>query len=104
MTENYVLQSLVPQFEVMPRYWTSEGKAEVDFIIQNGLEIIPVEVKSATSIAGKSLRVYNDIYAPRLRIRYSFNNLKKDDNLLNIPVFLADWTNKMIYNLIFNTL
>ncbi|MDR0691402.1 MAG: AAA family ATPase [Prevotellaceae bacterium] len=92
MTENYVLQSLVAQFEVMPRYWTSEGRAEVDFIIQNGLEIIPVEVKSAHSIAGKSLHVYNEKYAPALRIRYSFNNLKQDGNLLNIPVFLADWT------------
>jgi len=92
MTENYVLQSLVAQFEVMPRYWTSDGKAEVDFILQNGLEIIPIEVKSANSVAGKSLHLYNEKYSPKLRIRYSFNNLKKDGNLLNIPVFLADWT------------
>ena len=96
MTENYILQSLVPQFEVLPRYWTSDGKAEVDFIVQNGLEIIPVEVKSAQSISGKSLHVYNEKYSPRLRIRYSFNNLKKDGNLLNIPVFLADWTKKLM--------
>ena len=96
MTENYVLQSLVTQFEVTPRYWTSEGKAEVDFILQNGLEIIPIEVKSANSIAGKSLHVYNEKYSPELRIRYSFNNLKKDGNLLNIPVFLADWTKTMV--------
>jgi len=96
MTENYVLQSLITQFEVTPRYWTSEGKAEVDFILQNGLEIIPIEVKSANSIAGKSLHVYNEKYSPKLRIRYSFNNLKKDGNLLNIPVFLADWTKKII--------
>ena len=96
MTENYVLQSLVTQFEVTPRYWTSEGKAEVDFILQNGLEIIPIEVKSANSIAGKSLHIYNEKYAPKLRIRYSFNNLKKDGNLLNIPVFLADWTKQSI--------
>ena len=82
--------------EATPRYWTSEGKAEVDFILQNGLEIIPVEVKSAHSIAGKSLHVYNEKYAPKLRIRYSFLNLKKDGNLLNIPVFLADWTKEFI--------
>jgi predicted AAA+ superfamily ATPase len=96
MTENYVLQSLVKQFEVMPRYWTSDGKAEVDFLLQNGLEIIPIEVKSAHSIAGKSLHIYNEKYSPTLRIRYSFNNLKKDGNLLNIPVFLADWTKQII--------
>jgi len=96
MTENYVLQSLITQFEVMPRYWTSDGKAEVDFIIQNGLEIVPIEVKSGNNVAGKSLHIYNEKFAPNLRIRYSLNNLKKDGNLLNIPVFLADWTKKIL--------
>ena len=95
-TENVVLQSLIVQFEVTPRYWNSEGKAEVDFIIQNDTEIIPIEVKSAHSISGKSLKIYNEIYSPKLRIRYSFNNLKKDGNLINIPLFLADWTKKII--------
>jgi predicted AAA+ superfamily ATPase len=96
MAENYVLQSLAAQFEVMPRYWTSDSKAEVDFILQNGLEIIPIEVKSANNIAGRSLNVYNEKYSPKLRIRYSFNNLKKNGNLINIPVFLADWTKKFL--------
>jgi len=98
MTENYVLQSLTPQFDAPLRYWTSEGKAEVDFLLQNSLDIIPIEVKSAHSVAGKSLAVYNDLYSPNLRIRFSFNNLRKDGNLLNIPVFLADWTKKFIKN------
>jgi len=96
MTENYILQSLVAQFEVLPRYWTSAGKAEVDFIVQNGLEIIPMEVKSAGSVAGKSLHVYNEKYAPGQRVRYSLNNLKKDGNQHNIPVFLADWTKSIL--------
>jgi predicted AAA+ superfamily ATPase len=96
MTENAVLQSLITQFEVTPRYWSSEGKAEVDFLIQHDTDIIPIEVKSAHSISGKSLFMYNEKYFPNLRIRYSFNNLKKDGNLLNIPVFLADWTKKII--------
>jgi predicted AAA+ superfamily ATPase len=96
MTENYVLQSLTTQFDVPLRYWTSEGKAEVDFLLQHSLYIIPIEVKSAHSIAGKSLAVYNELYKPDLRIRFSFNNLKKDGNLLNIPVFLADWTKKIV--------
>jgi predicted AAA+ superfamily ATPase len=99
MTENYVLQSLVTQYEVTPRYWASEGKAEVDFILQAGSRVIPIEVKSAHSVAGKSLHVYNEIFNPDLRIRYSFNNMKKDGNLLNIPVFLSDWTAKIINSL-----
>ena len=96
MAENYVLQSLVARFEVIPRYWISDGKAEVDFIIQSNNDIIPVEVKSGQATSGKSLSVYNNLYTPKLRIRYSVNNLKQDGNLLNIPIFLADWTGKII--------
>jgi len=99
MTENAVLQSLIPQFEVIPRYWNSEGKAEVDFLIQHNTSIIPIEVKSAHSVSSKSLHVYNERFSPELRIRYSFNNFKKDGNLLNIPVFLADWTKQIINSL-----
>jgi predicted AAA+ superfamily ATPase len=98
LTENYVFQSLVTQYDTLPRYWTSEGKAEVDFLVQHRTVIIPVEVKSAHSISGKSLHVYDTIYSPPLRLRYSFNNLRKDGNLLNIPVFLSDWTKKTIDN------
>jgi predicted AAA+ superfamily ATPase len=96
LAENFVLQSLVNQFEVKPRYWVSQGKAEVDFILQNGVDIIPIEVKSATNVASKSLAEYDKKYGPQIRIRYSLNNFKKDGNLLNIPIFLADWTKKIL--------
>ncbi|MDR0560909.1 MAG: ATP-binding protein [Prevotellaceae bacterium] len=96
MTENYILQSLSAQFDAPLRYWTSEGKAEVDFLLQNSTGIIPVEVKSAHSITGKSLTVYDSLFSPALRIRFSLNNLKKNGNLINIPVFLADWTKKLL--------
>lgn len=96
MTENYILQSLIKQFDVMPRYWTSSGTAEIDFLLQNGIDIIPVEVKSAHSVAGKSLSVYETSFKPKTRIRFSFNNFKKDGNLINIPVFMADWTKEIL--------
>jgi predicted AAA+ superfamily ATPase len=96
LSENYVLQSLAQQFDLLPRYWTSEGKAEVDFLLQHGTEIIPVEVKSVHSVAGKSLAFYNQLHSPKIRIRYSLNNLKVDGGLLNIPVFLADWTTGLL--------
>ena len=96
LSENYILQSLVRQFEVTPRYWTSNGKAEVDFIIQRKNEIIPVEVKSSANIKGKSLTWYNQLYHPRLRIRYSLRNLTCDEGLFNIPLFLADYTEKLV--------
>ncbi|WP_293667591.1 AAA family ATPase [uncultured Parabacteroides sp.] len=96
LAENYVLQSLVCQLEVLPRYWTSVGKAEVDFVVQLEMDIVPVEVKSDTRIGGKSLSVYDSNYHPAYKIRYSLNNLKKDDNLINIPLYLADWTTKLV--------
>jgi predicted AAA+ superfamily ATPase len=97
MAENIVLQSLVTQFD-MPRYWTTEtnGKSEVDFIIQVKDEIIPIEVKADDNVAGKSIGIYNDRYLPKTRIRFSSKNLKKDGNMLNIPLCLADWTCKFI--------
>ncbi len=96
MAENMVLQSLVSHFEVMPRYWTSEGRAEVDFLLQNGTELLPIEVKSGTRLSGKSLGIYIGRFDARLAIRYSMNNLKRDGAILNIPLFLADWTAKLL--------
>jgi len=95
-SENAVLQSLVTQFETLPRYWSSEGKAEIDFLIQHKTVIIPIEVKSGINVTGKSLYFYNEKFLPELRLRYSLNNLKKKDNLLDIPLFLVDWTKKFI--------
>lgn len=96
MSENYILQSLISQLDEVPHYWTSKGTAEVDFIIRYQDIVIPIEVKSAHSVIGKSLSVYNEKYAPKLRIRFSMKSLKKDDNLLNIPLFLSDWLEKWI--------
>lgn len=96
MAENMVLQSLVAQYDVMPRYWTSEGTAEVDFLLQTGVSVLPIEVKSGIRLSGKSLGLYIKKYAPKLAVRYSMNNLKKDDVVLNIPLFLADWTYKIL--------
>ena len=96
LSENYILQSIVSQFESLPRYWTSENKAEVDFMIQYKNKIIPVEVKSDNNVQGKSLTFYNKQYKPSLRIRYSLKNLKYDDGLVNIPLFMADYTKKII--------
>ncbi len=96
LTENYILQSLMSQFDSSPRYWTSEGKAEIDFLIQYKNEIIPAEVKSDENIHSKSLAVYHKAFQPRIRLRFSLCNLKFDGGLLNIPLFLADQTRKLI--------
>ena len=96
LSENYVLQSLVMQFETPPRYWTSGNKAEIDFLIQYENSIIPIEVKSDASVTGKSLTLYHKEFQPEIRIRYSLKNLKQDEGLINIPLFMADFTQKLI--------
>lgn len=96
LIENYILQSLMTQFEDTPRYWTSGNTAEIDFIIQNENEIIPIEVKSDENIKSRSLMLYQRKFEPTLRIRYSLKNLQFRDGMLNIPHFLADYTTQLI--------
>lgn len=92
VAENFVLISLLAQGFAMPNYWTLQGnKAEVDFLIAKGLTVIPIEVKSDRRISGKSFAEYDKKYHPDLRIRFSMNNIKKDGNLLNLPIFMTDW-------------
>lgn len=92
MAENFVLSSLLAQGYNSPHYWTLTGnKAEVDFLIQDGLEIRPIEVKAEENVSGQSLKVYQDKYAPEIRLRFSMKNLNINGNVINIPLFLCDW-------------
>lgn len=60
------------------------------------IQLLPVEVKSGTRLSGKSLGIYISRFDTELALRYSMNNLKRDDVILNIPIFLADWTEKLL--------
>ena len=96
LTENYVLASLVRQFEGLPRYWRSGNMAEVDFLVPYQNRIIPVEVKSDENVRSKSLSFYRKMFHPEISIRYSMRNLKRDEELINIPLFMADYTLKVL--------
>lgn len=99
LSENYVLQALKNQFEATPRYWTMENpRYEVEFIIQRENDIFPIEVKSEDNVGSKSLKKYKEKYGDKvkLRVRFSLNNLRLDDDLLNIPLFLADYSDKLM--------
>jgi len=96
LTENYILSGLTGQFEPIPRYWRSGNKAEVDFLIQYRNQVIPVEVKSDENIRSKSLAYYKKEYTPGLSVRFSLRNLKKDEGLINIPLFMVDYARKII--------
>lgn len=99
LSENYVLQALVNQFEVTPRYWSKNNPSyEVDFIIQRENDIIPVEVKSEANVQSTSLKKYKELYGDKIkiRVRFSLENLKLDNDVLNIPLFMADKADKLI--------
>ena len=99
LTENYLLQTLMTQFEVVPRYWSQTNPPyEMDFLIQRENDIFPVEVKSETNTTSKSLKKFKELFPDqvRLRVRFSLNNLKLNDDVLNIPLFMADQTDWLI--------
>ena len=91
LAENMILQSYIAITNEMPYYWTSAGRAEVEFVVQNGADIVPIEVKAAGCVGGKSLSVYNDKFNPNVRIRFSANNLQKNGNMISCPSYLSDW-------------
>jgi len=96
IAENYVSQMLHRTIGRSPYYWTSDGIAEADFIIERHGECFPIEVKSGDQTKAKSLAVYKKRYKPSLRIRISNLNLKLTDDLLNIPLFYAGHASQFI--------
>lgn len=96
IAENAVLQSLVKNREDIPYYWTSDNRAEVEFIAEYGGEIIPIEVKAKNCVSGRSLAVYNEKYSPEHRFRLSMLNLQKNGNLISCPLPMAEWMHRFI--------
>ena len=90
LAENYVLQSLVRQFGNQHYYWTSGNTAEVEFLLQYIGCVIPIEVKADRNVTAKSLAYYRKSYAPQLSVRLSTLNMRKDGDLLNLPLYLVD--------------
>ncbi|MDN3508309.1 MAG: AAA family ATPase [Simkaniaceae bacterium] len=88
LTENFVAQEFKLQDRQSLYYWASNGTAELDFLLESDHAIYPLEVKAGSSKRKKSLLVYNSKYSPKITCRTSLMNLKKDGNLLNLPLYL----------------
>ena len=98
MAENAVLQSIIPLLNHdMPHYWSPDSRAEIEFVIQWGENIIPIEVKAENCINGRSLSVYTERYKPTQRIRFSFLNLQYNQGLLSCPTPMADWFYRFLH-------
>ena len=94
-TENYVLTMLNYVFDEVPNYFTFD-RNEIDFVIQYKNKIIPIEVKSNKSTKNISLSKYNQKYDNEISIRFSMNNLNKDEKVLNIPLFLTEYIKNLM--------
>lgn len=88
LTENYVLQQLRGQFEVEPRYY-SDKNTELDFVIQYGTEIIPVEAKGGEDKSAPSFKRYITEQQPKHAIRFSKRGYLKNGLITNMPLYLA---------------
>ena len=97
LTENYVMESLLNIPDVSLYYW-SDTPYEVDFIIQLGNDVFPVEAKSGKNIKATSIKNYAKEYEEqtKLCVRLSMRNLSYDGNMLNIPLYLADELERIV--------
>lgn len=89
LTENYVLQQLRGQFQIEPRYYSDKNN-EIDFIIQNKTEIIPVEVKGGEDKSAPSFKRYVNTHNPEYALRFSKGGYRKDGSITNVPLYLVD--------------
>ena len=95
LTENYVLQQLKGQFDVEPRYY-SDRNGEIDFVLQHGTEIIPVETKAGEDKSAPSFKRFVSENHPAHAVRFSKRGYRKDGEITNIPLYLARKTRELL--------
>lgn len=95
LTENYCLQQLRGQFEIEPRYF-SDKNSEIDFVLQYGTEMIPIEAKAGENKSAPSFKKYIAGHQPAYAIRFSKRGYRKDGSITNIPLYLARKTRELL--------
>jgi uncharacterized protein len=86
IAENFIAQNL-QALGYRLYYWASNGQAEVDFLIQRGDELIPVEVKSGHHTRSRSLSVYRQKYKPAYSIRLSTKQSGFENGIKSVPLY-----------------
>lgn len=96
LTENYVLQQLRGLFDTEPHYYAPTATNEIDFVVQNGMQIIPIEVKAGESVSSASFKSYIKAYAPEKAVRLSKLGYENSGSFINVPLYLAGRLDKII--------
>lgn len=88
LTEQYVCQQLKTLADLELCYYTNDrGSCEVDFVVDTGGRVMPLEVKAETNLRAKSLKTYREKFSPELAIRTSVADYRKEDGLVNLPLY-----------------
>lgn len=96
LTEQYVCQQLKTIEDLGVYYYTNDrGSCEVDFIVDTGERIIPVEVKAEMNLRAKSLKVYQEKFSPEVSVRISMSDYKKEEWLINLPLYAIEQISKI---------
>jgi len=96
LTEQYVLQQLKTIKEIKPYYWTNDrNSAEIDFLIDDGNLIVPLEVKAEINLQAKSLKMFREKFNPYIAIRSSMADYRKDGELINLPLYAINAINEL---------
>lgn len=96
LTENFCLQQMRDLFDTTPKYYVQGQNSEIDFLLQKGMDVIPVEVKAGENVHARSLKKYIAEKKPNQAIRYSGLGYKKQDVITNIPLYLINKTDILL--------
>ena len=93
LTEQYVQQQLRAELGISPCYWVSESsQAEIDFLFQHGMDVVPVEVKAEINLQAKSLKSYCKRFSPPRTVRTSMarfrvSQMAEGPTLVDLPLY-----------------
>ena len=91
LTEQYVCQQLKTMDDLGLYYYTNDrNSCEIDFIVDTGEQIIPVEVKAEVNLKAKSLKTYHEKFSPKISVRTSMADFKKENWLVNVPLYAIE--------------
>lgn len=97
MAENYCVQQLITCFENKPKYYVQGQNSEIDFMLEDGMNIVPIEVKAGETVHhSNSLKKYIEQKNPKIALRYSMLGLKEQENITNIPLYLINKTKEYL--------
>ena len=90
LTEQFVAQQLKAADRELYYYSTENSSGEIDFLIQQEMQCIPIEVKAEENLRAKSLRAFCEKYKPEMAIRSSMSKFRKQDWMVNVPLYMLD--------------